>query len=166
MKRAFLVISLAFGICMTFGCQQGEQVAEEVGVAPLSDADIAAIKALGPAIDEAGLAGNWDAFSEMFAEDMVMMPPNMPAIKGRSAWMAWIDSMGVKMIESSYEFHEIAGYGDMAYATATYTETFSTAGVEEPIHDEGKILTILRKQPDGSWLFSRWMWASNLPLPE
>jgi ketosteroid isomerase-like protein len=166
MKKRLLILPLVILLCLTFACQQAEEVAQEVGVAPLSDEDVAAIKAMGPTIDKHGLAGDWEAFSKIFAEDMLMMPPNMPVIEGRSAWLTWIKSMDVKMTESKYEIQEIEGYGDLAYIVASYTETFSIAGVEEPIYDEGKILAVLRKQPDGSWLFKRWVWASNLPLPE
>ncbi len=167
MKRLFYIIPMVFLLCFAFGCQkQAEEVAEEPRVEPLSDEDVAAIKALGPAIDEMGIAGDWDAFTKLFAENLIMMVPNMPAIKGNSAYRDFLISMNVKMTKSNYEIQEIFGYGDLAYATATYTETFSLGDSEESIYDEGKILTILRKQPDGSWLFSRWMWASNLPLPE
>ena len=58
---------------------------------PLTAEDVAAIEAMGPAIDEAGIAGDWDAFAAMFAEDLVMMPPNMPALEGRAAWLEWVD---------------------------------------------------------------------------
>ena len=166
MKNLLKALPLVFLLCFTFSCQQGEEVAEEPGVKALSDEDVAAIKALGPAFNKIALAGDWDAFFAMLTEDFIMMPPNIPTMKGRAAYEAWFNSMDVKMTEVNYEIHEIDGYGDLAYATATYTETFSIAGVEEPIYDEGKILTILRKQPNGSWLFSRWMWASDLPLPE
>lgn len=166
MKKLLVIIPMVILLSFTFSCQQGEEVAEEVGVAPLSDEDVAVIKALGPVINEVLLAGDWDAFFATLTEDFLMMPPNIPTIKGRSAFKAWFTSQVITMTEVHYEFHEIDGYGDIAYATATYTETFSLEGVEEPIYDEGKILTILRKQPDGSWLFSIWMWASDLPLPE
>ena len=36
---------------------------------PLTEEDIAAIKSVGPALDEAALAGDWDAFLDLFAED-------------------------------------------------------------------------------------------------
>jgi len=166
MKKLALILPLLILLIFSFGCEQGEEAAEEAGVKALTDEDVAAIKALGPAIDEIGLAGDWDKFVQMFAEDVVMMPPNNPAVKGRATYLAWIQSMGVKMTDSEFTFHEIAGYGDIAYATATYTEAFTIAGIDEPIADEGKILTILRKQPDGSWLFALWMWNSNLPLTQ
>ena len=38
-------------------------------------------------------------------------------------------------------------------------------GSEELIEDAGKILAILRKQADGSWIVTRWITNSDLPLP-
>ncbi len=68
MKR-FIIIPLVILLCFTFSCQHGEEVAEEPGVKPLSDEDVAAIKALGPALDEAALAGDWDAVVALLTED-------------------------------------------------------------------------------------------------
>ena len=166
MNKRFIILTLVFLFSIYFSCRQAEEVTEDFGVKALTAEDVAAIEAMGAAIDEAGLAGDWDAFAAMFAEDLVMMPPNMPALEGRDAWLEWIRTMGVNMTESQYKFEKIEGYGDLAYAVATYTETFSVAGVEDPIYDEGKILSILRKQADGAWRFTYWMWASNLPLNE
>lgn len=157
-------------VLFIFSCTAppAEEAVVEVGVKALSSEDVAAIGALGPAFNNACLAETFDvdAVMEMFTEDLLMMPPNLPVIKGRSAYKAWLEPLGVKFSEANYEFNEIAGYGDMAYAIGTYKETFSLKDVDGPIEDEGKILTILRKQPDGSWLFAYWMWASDLPLPE
>jgi len=168
MKRLFMVIPLVFLLCFTFSCQKGEEAAEEAvaGVAALSDEDVAAIKALGPALDEAALAGDWDAVVALFTEDGEWMGPNGPTIQGHSAMTEWIESTVMTVTEHKIEFVEVDGYGDMAYAKGTYVETYSVESVEEPIKDEGKVLTILRKQSDGSWLFAIWMWNSDLPLPE
>jgi ketosteroid isomerase-like protein len=62
-------------------------------------------------------------------------------------------------------YPEVDGYGDIAYARGTYDETFTMGGSEEMEADVGKILAILRKQPDGSWLITRWITNSDLPLP-
>ena len=63
MKKSLIqfitIIPLALLLCLTFSCQkQGEEVAEEAvaKVAALSDEDVAAIKSIGPALDEADLA--------------------------------------------------------------------------------------------------------------
>ena len=67
--------------------------------------------------------------------------------------------------ESLVSATEIDGRGDLAYFRATYRLTMSF-GDAEPVTDVGKWLAILRKQPDGSWLYSAWIWNSDLPLPE
>ncbi len=166
MKKLFLIIPLVFLLCFTFGCQQAEEVAEEPGVKPLSDEDVAAIKAIGPAIDKAALAGDWNALVALFTENAWLMSPNAPINQGRSSLLEMIESLGLTIAEHKIEFVEVDGYGDIAYARGTYAEKFSVQGVEEPIIDEGKILAILKKQLDGSWLFAIWMTNSDLPLPE
>jgi uncharacterized protein (TIGR02246 family) len=166
MKKLFMVLPLVFLLCFTFSCQQGEEVAEEPGVAPLSDEDVAAIKALGPAMDKAALAGDWDAAVALFTEDVVMMGPNSPIIQGRSTLLEMTKSSGMTVTEHVLELVEVDGYGDIAYGRGNWVEAFSIEGVEEPVKDEGKVLGILRKQPDGSWLIAIWMWNSDLPLPE
>jgi len=166
MKRYLAVILLVPLVCFVGGCQRGQEVSSVLSVAALTYEDIEAIKRMGPAIDQAGLSGDFEAMAEMFTADMLMMVPNRPPLEGRSAWLEFVKSMGVKMSESEYKFDVIDGYGDLAYAVATYKETFEVAGVEAPIYDEGRILTILRKQNDGSWKFRYWMWASAVPASE
>jgi len=166
MKKLLTVIPLVILLCFTFGCQKGEEAAEEPGVKALSDEDVAAIKALGPALDEAALAGDWDAVNVLFTEDVVMMGPNSPIIQGRSALIEMMKSLGMTVTEHVVELVEVDGYGDIAYGRATWKETFSIEGVDEPIKEEGKILGIFRKQPDSSWLIAVWMWNSDVPLPE
>jgi ketosteroid isomerase-like protein len=166
MKKLLLILPLVFLLCFTFGCQKAEEVAEEPGVKPLSDEDVAAIKAMGPALDEAALAGDWNALVARFTEDALLMSPNAPTDQGRSSLLEMIESLGLTIAEHKIEFVGVDGYGDIAYARGTYAEKYSVQGVEEPIIDEGKILTILKKQPDGSWLFAIWMTNSDLPVPE
>ncbi|MFC2141941.1 YybH family protein [Acidobacteriota bacterium] len=166
MKKLFMILPLVLVLCFTFGCQQGEEVAEEPGVKPLSDEDIAAIKAIGPAMDKAALAGDFDAALALFTEDVLVMGPNSPTFQGRSTWLEMVNSLGMTVTEHVLEFVEVDGYGDIAYARGNWVEAYSIEGVEEPQKDEGKALGILRKQPDGSWLIAVWAWSSDLPLPE
>jgi len=166
MKKLLLILPLVLMLCFAFGCQKAEEMSEETGVKPLSDKDVAAIKAMGPALDEAALAGDWNALVAMFTEDALLMSPNTPTNQGRSSLLEMIESLGMTIAEHKIEFVEVDGYGDIAYARGSYAERYSVQGVDEPIVDEGKILTILKKQPDGSWLFAIWMTNSDLPIPE
>jgi len=124
-----------------------------------------AITALAPAMDEAALSNDVAALVELFAEDCVVMGPNAAPIRGRSEFRAMIESGGFEFSEYETEFLEVYGRGDLAYVWATYSETYTMQGVTEPISDSGNVVTVLRKQADGSWLFWRWMWASDQALP-
>ena len=147
------VLSVAFAIT---GCQ--------AGVAPLSQGDVDAIKAVGPALDEAVLAEDWNAVGAMFATDALVMSPNMQAYQGRTTMLEFVESAELAFTRHIIEFVEVDGYGDLAYARGTYDETFTMGGSEELIEDAGKILAILRKQADGSWIVTRWITNSDLPL--
>lgn len=164
MKKLFMVVPLVFLLCFAFSCQKGEEATEELAVKALSDEDVAAIKAIGPALDEAVLAGDWNEVVALFTEDVVLMGPNSPIIKGSSALVELLESAGMVYTEHKMEFVEINGYGDIAYARGIGEETFSVEGIDEPIRDEYKTLGIFRKQENDLWRISIWSWNSDLPL--
>jgi uncharacterized protein (TIGR02246 family) len=166
MKKSLTIIPFVILLCFTFSCQQGEEVAEEVTVAPLSVEDVAAIKAIGPALDKADLALDWSALVELMTEDVLFMNPNSAAIQGRAAVKKSYESLGVTAVrEHRHVLHEVEGYGDIAYARGTYEVEFSLEGVEEPVKDKGKTLLILRKQSGGSWLIAIFSFSTDLPYP-
>lgn len=82
---------------------------------PISEGDVAAIKSLGPAVDEVALSGDWGAFVGMFTEDGVFMPPN-EAMLPMSDFLAWLEPLGMSASEHRIEFVDVDGYGDIAYA--------------------------------------------------
>ena len=150
---------------LTFSCQKVEKSDEEIGAKTLSDEDVASIKAIGPALDQAALSRDYIALTGLFTEDAMLMGPNGPTIQGRSTLMELLESSGTTVSEHKVKFVEVGGYGDLAYAICTWNETFGYEG-EEPVKEEGKILGVLRKQPNGSWLIAKWSWNSDLPLPD
>jgi ketosteroid isomerase-like protein len=52
----------------------------------------------------------------------------------------------------------------MAYVTGHFSMTFSPDG-ETNISDSGTFLEVRERQEDGSWLVTRDMFNSSLPLP-
>lgn len=167
MKKLFVSLSFVLVLCFAFGCQQGEKGAEESGAKAISAEDVAAIKAIGPALDKARLAGDVDGVAALLTDDIVLMGPNGPSSQGRSALIESIksaESVGVTVKEHITEFIEVDGYGDMAYIRGKWFAAFGIEGFEEPFKNEVKVVGILRKQPDDSWLISRFCWNSDLPL--
>ena len=138
--------------------------AQEAG--PLSDEDVAAIRAIPQSYAEAVLASDWAAVAPHYTEDAVRLPPNALLIEGRAAIQAAYEGLPRTFTEFSSTPLEIDGRGDLAYARGTATLTLAVEGVPEPVSDTVKYLEILRKQPDGAWLISRICWNSDLPLPE
>ncbi|MFQ5550023.1 MAG: YybH family protein [Gemmatimonadales bacterium] len=100
----------------------------ETGVAPLTDADVAAIGEVREAYRQAVLAGDAAAIASVYTTDGVEMPPNMPAAEGHDAIQAANESpMDVS------EFHitsvETVGFGDFAFDRGTFTFTGMIEGL-------------------------------------
>ena len=149
-----LVAVFALAVAST-ACQP--PVPEAAG---LSEEDVAAIRAVFEENEQAGLAGDWESFFSHFTEDAVIMWPNEQAVEGLEAikGLDW-----VRAIEDENSIVQIDGQGDLAFVRGTFSLLLDFEGA---VKEEGKVLDILRKQPDGSWLFAVWMMSSDLPLPE
>ncbi len=161
MKKSLLqftmTIALILLICFAFSCQR------EAG--PLSDDDVAAIKASTEAFIQAVRSEDWAAHAALYTEDAVWMPPNQPIVQGREAIQTWMEEFPT-MTEFNLTAVEIDGYADIAYVRGTYSLMMLPEGALEPIRDTGKFLEIRRKQPDGSWPIAVDIFNSDLPLPE
>ena len=155
--RTILLALLALAVATT-ACQPPAQ--ETAG---LADEDVAAITAWNANYNER--AGDWDAMPALLAEDLVLMPPDLPA-EDWASWVEWAISMNLNVIDMRSTVQEIDGADGLAYLRATYSMTYTLGGNPEPIEEVGKHVAILRKQPDGSWLVTVWIWNSDLPLPE
>ena len=87
MKKLFIILPLVFLLCFTFGCQQGEEVAEEPVV--VVEADINALKNMLDEWVELYNAGDFEKLvSCYYAEDAVGMVANQPILEGREAILA------------------------------------------------------------------------------
>ncbi|UCC48824.1 MAG: SgcJ/EcaC family oxidoreductase [Gemmatimonadota bacterium] len=155
---AFAVAALALA---SVACQPPAQEA-----APLSEEDVAAIRAVPQSYTEATLANDYAALAAHWAEDAVNMVPNQSLIEGRAAIQARYEAVLGMVTEYSNTMVEIEGHGDVAYARGVSSIAFTPKGMPEPVRDAIKYLAVLRKQPDGSWLFTHMCWNSDLPLPE
>ena len=154
-----LVVCVLLALTST-ACQPPTQ---EAGT--LSENDVEAIESIIQQYVQAFLAKDLNAYTGLWTEDAVEMPPNSPALEGREAiiqnWMA-----GPAPTEFVLDVLDIDGAGDVAYVRGTYSITMTVAGVPEPVRDEGKYLSIFKKQPDATWLFSVDTWNSDLPLSQ
>jgi uncharacterized protein (TIGR02246 family) len=163
MKKLFMILPLALILCFMVGCQQGEEVAEE----PVVDveADIAAIKNLREQYMVSQNAGDAEGCVSYWDEDGVLMSPNEPSAVGREALLSWYQTAfdNVK-VDFSISYEQIEVSGDWGFARGKYEGFIIPKPNGEPIPDKGKLLEILKRQPNGSWKFACHMYNSDNPL--
>ena len=156
MRRTFLPLILLIAVA----CQPTNT--------PLSDDDVAAIRSLGDAYAQAVLVADADAIAAMYATDATEMPPHLPATQGRDAIRARYETvLGPPMQFTDFTITpiQIEGTDGLAFDRGTWSMAATAEGMPEPIVDTGKYVMVLRRQEDGSWLWTVGIWNSDLPLP-
>jgi ketosteroid isomerase-like protein len=129
--------------------------------AALTDADRNFMKTSIANFDKAMLAADWPTVVAAYAEDAVLFPPNAPIVKGRAAIQKFFEGLP-KITEFKQNVVEIEGLGDLAYPWGTYQTAMLLSSAKTPVKDQGKVLSVWRKQADGAWLASRVAWNSDL----
>ncbi|HDZ27582.1 hypothetical protein LCGC14_0447640 [marine sediment metagenome] len=160
MNKLLMVIPLVILLCFAFGCQQGEEIAEEAGIAGLSDEDVAAIKTANDAYVQAALEGGMEATTEFYTEDTIMVVAGGPMIQGREALKEErkaLSKASATVTAFNQTIVKIDGRDNLAFVLGTAYLTMTAEGLPEPMEPTqvtGKFLQILRKQEDGSWLIA------------
>jgi len=152
-----LTIAFLFPAFLTAAC----------GSASTSDpaADRQAIAAATAQFEAAENAGSVDQFRAFFADDLVMMGPNMPPVTGGDSVAALMrvfhDAFAVQV---EYDSQEIVVFGDWAFDRGTERYTLTPKAGGAPIRRSGNYLYLYQRQGDGSWKQSRVIWNSSDPL--
>ncbi len=131
--------------------------------AGLTDADRAVLAAKADSAAAAASAGDVTTWSNMYADDAVMLAPNSEPVVGRAAIAEVIKSFpplsGVKFAQVTLE-----GNGDLAWVQGTYEMTMTPPG-GAAIFDRGKFIEIWRKGADGKWMIIRDIYNTSVPMP-
>jgi uncharacterized protein (TIGR02246 family) len=171
-RVANAVHQLAVAVVLAAACRpaprEGQPAAADAAVAPLSAADQAAIRAADTAFSTAAGAGDAAGLAAMYLPNASLMPPNAATVQGREAiqkfWGAFVDA---NRVDIALKAEEVEGHGDLAYSRGRYTlDLTPKAKGPAAAHDEGKFLTIFRRQADGTWLLAVDMYSSDLPVPK
>ncbi len=132
-----------------------------------TEADVAAIQALVQAWGAAAEAGDVAQVVALYTDDIVQMPPDAPANRGKQAIEEYyggafeLFSVGVTWpVEGTEEIVVADGW---AFHLSEYILMFTPKAGGEAIEQRGKIIEICQQQPDGSWKFAREIWNRNSP---
>ena len=116
--------------------------------------------------DAAVSAGAAQAALEFYADDLVVMPPNAPAVVGTLAFLQWFDPEAMPFASGSGQScgdERIGVDGNLAYFSCNFTLTHSPEALS-PVTHRGKLVWILR-QEGGVWKIVESMWNSDRTRP-
>jgi ketosteroid isomerase-like protein len=110
------------------------------------------------------LEGNIEKNLALYAKDAISLPNYEPMIEGVDA----IRAANKKMMESGYKINsfepttlKVIPNGNMITEIGTYKINLNVPGMDQPVTDAGKYLTIWEKQKDGSLKIKVETWNSD-----
>lgn len=147
-------------------CAPDNTPAEPPATETLSDAEARAIvDRMNAEWDAAVVAGDIDVNMEMYTEDAIRMQPDMPALVGRDAIRAWMQShQDTYSFEGSNEIQEVRALSPdwiLVRSTGSFAATPKAGG--EVRTEQEQWLSIVQRQADGSWKWYRDAGSSVVP---
>lgn len=111
--------------------------------------------------------GDAAAAAAAYTYNAIVMPPNEPPIEGKQAIEKSLTELISKLQLSNLQLSisEVDVQGDTAIVRGAYSSNITVPGMDVPMEDRGKTLTVWKKQADGSWKLHRDIWNSNMPIP-
>jgi len=130
---------------------------------PNTSADSSAIRSSQDAWYKSYNSGDGAAVAALYADDAVLMAPNVPAARGIAAIRDYyskdapeFQASGLTAVEGPAG--DIGISGDLAWQGTTYTVTDKSGATVQA----GKVLTVLQRR-NGKWMIIRDTWNSDTP---
>jgi uncharacterized protein (TIGR02246 family) len=136
--------------------------------APINAGEVrAAIAATDKKFMEDVNRGDAAAGAAAYTDDAVVMPPNESPVEGKQAIEKYLAELSSQLQSSDFQLSisEVDVQGDTAIVRGTYSSNITIPGMDAPMEDRGKTLTVWKKQADGNWKLHRDIWNSNMPIP-
>ena len=128
----------------------------------LSSSETAAVRTASRAYASAWLTNDPEQVMATLTDDAVLSPSGNRFIEGTEAirefWWPK-DSPPSTISEFVMADREVSGFGDLAYVRGTFSLEFDYDG--KAYSNAGNYLSILKRQPDGSWRISHHMWNDH-----
>ena len=108
-------------------------------------------------------ANDAESFMVLLTNDVVLMPPNEPSLKGKAAVRAWYDQFLTQRRTSDLTItaREVLIGGEWATELATFEWVLAPVGGGPAVTDRGSYVQVWHHEPDGRWLFAREIWNST-----
>ena len=123
------------------------------------------IEALNKEMAKNMMEGKSEKSLSLYTEDAISMPSNEPMREGLAAIRKANEDMlktGVKFNSFEPVTLKLFVYGNMITEVGTYKISMSMPGMDKPMDDHGKYLTVWEKQKDGSLKVKIETWNSDV----
>ena len=102
----------------------------------------------------------------LLAEDVVFMPPADRTLHGKSEVKEWVDDyfQYFRILELDQTETSATILGDVLVERAAVSVKLEPRKDGAPIYDETRILSVWRRQTDGSWKLWQLIWNSIKPI--
>jgi uncharacterized protein (TIGR02246 family) len=119
--------------------------------------DLRAIEAITQRDLQAALAGDTAMMMSQWTDDIVLLPPAGPIVRGRSASAEVLlgAASAFEVVEWVFDVQEVKVLGDHAVQWGTYHGSLRPRAGGEAVRSSGKLMRILQRQSDGSWKMYR-----------
>jgi len=145
MKKLFIILPLVLVVCFAFGCQQGEEVAEEPAVDIAAETE--AVKEVFWVASNAIAAKDAELMASTFTDDVISFRGDKEAI---IEWFKNRFSQGLYSNNYSILKIELSASGDMGYVAFSFDFVREEEG-EAEVTGKGYNVTVLKTQADGTW---------------
>ena len=116
--------------------------------------------------NEAALRGDVDTLASLACDDIVGMSPNDTTLYGKAEWKAWWEEyyQYFRIVALTEPDRSVTVVGEFATEVSGYMLAIVPVNGGTRIRDDGRQLTIWKRQPDGSWKIWQMMWNSMKPI--
>ena len=120
------------------------------------EADVRAIEAISQQDMQFALANDRDKMMSQWADDIVLLQPAGPIMRGRTAIAHAIQAVEApEIVEYELDMQEVTVSGDYAFQWGTYHYSMRPRTGGDAVRTSGKLMRILKRQADGSWKIYR-----------
>jgi ketosteroid isomerase-like protein len=115
---------------------------------------------------KAAKAGDVQTLVSFAAEDIVSMSPNDCTVYGKAEYQAWWEEyfQYFRLVAFSEPERSLVINGDFAIEHSGYMVAVAPLSGGTRIRDDGRLLTIWKRQQDGSWKIWQTLWNSTNPI--
>lgn len=113
--------------------------------------------------------GNIEKNLNLYTVDAISMPANEPMREGIAAIRVGAEEMtkmGIKVNSFEPTIRKVIPDGNLITEIGNYKINITIPGMDQPVDDHGKYLTIWEKQPDGSLKVKVEIWNSDINYME